>query len=124
MASKQAPKKKGPGESPFPPGTRHGYAPTLATLTRTPLAIPASGRAAATESESRRQFILNLLTQAGKVGLTWAEIQSQLVAKYGSAPKKRSALYGVLSGLQWFKVVGSKGVVSYHLGRPPRRRAN
>jgi hypothetical protein len=71
----------------------------------------------------RREFILALLQQAGARGITWAEIRQALIEAYGSAPVKRASLYALLSGQTYHKVVGSKGVVAYVLGKAPRRKA-
>jgi hypothetical protein len=116
MATKA--KNKGKGQVLFAPGTRHqGITPSLATLNRQPLALPVA------KAQDKKEFILGLLKGAGAQGLTWAAIQASLRAEYGSAPKKRAVLYALLGGVQWHKTGGEKGVVSYYLGKDPRRKA-
>jgi hypothetical protein len=123
MASKRAANHKGQGVT-FAPGTRHnGVHPSLSTLTRLPLDIPMGAMPTRATVGARREFILALLTQAGAKGITWAEIRADLIKAFGSAPKKRAALYSLLSGQVYHKVVGSKGVVAYVLGKAPRRKA-
>jgi hypothetical protein len=119
MAKKVA-NNKGQREVTFAPGTRHsGVHPTLATLTRQPLAaIPATK----TKADPKGDFLLNLLTEAGANGITWAAMQQALKEKFGAAPKKRHSLYAILHGRQWYKVTGQRGVVTYYLGREPKRR--
>jgi len=124
MASKRAANHKGQ-EVTFAPGTSHnGVHPSLSTLTRLPLVDMEVGAmpSKATVGQ-RRELILALLTQAGPQGLTWGQIRADLIAAYGSAPKKQASLYSLLSGVQWFKTTGAKGIVTYHLGRAPRRKA-
>jgi hypothetical protein len=123
MASKRAANGRGKGqEVMFAPGTRHEYIPTLASLTRVPIQdMTVMAMPDKVASGQRKDFILALLTQAGPQGLTWGEIRQALIEAYGSAPKKRASLYALLSGVQWFKTTGAKGVVTYHLGKEPRR---
>jgi hypothetical protein len=124
MASKRAKANhKGKGQEPYPPGTKHEQVhPSLATLTRLPLQdIPVGAIPEKVASGQRREFILALLQAAGGQGLTWGEIRADLIKVYGSAPVKRAALYSILAGVQYHKTTGPKGVVTYHLGRAPRR---
>jgi hypothetical protein len=124
MATKAKNNTKAQGQGVvFAPGTRHnGIAPSLATLTRQPIQdIAIAAMPAKTASGQRREFILALLTQAGAKGITWAQIRQDLIAGFGSAPKKRAALYGILAGQSWYKQTGEKGVVTYFLGRVPKR---
>jgi len=74
-------------------------------------------------SGQRREFILALLTQAGPQGITWGQIRQALIEAFGSAPKKRAALYSILAGVAYFKTTGANGVVTYCLGKAPKRKA-
>jgi hypothetical protein len=68
--------------------------------------------APAVKAETKKNFMKGMLLNAPD-GLTWAQIQEALVAKYGSAPKKRSALYQLLDGMNWEKKVGDKKIATY-----------
>ena len=117
MATKKAVHKSN-GQAHFPIGTRHSYAPSLATLTRAPLAVNGQDKAT---TKAKREFIYGLLKEAGGKGISWPAIQEALVTKFGSAPKKRGILYSLLGGIQWHKETGQKGVVIYRLGRAGRK---
>ncbi len=102
----------------------HGYvAPSMATLLRRPLAPPANGKAKAkAPGEDRQAFVLGLLEQATE-GLTWSQIQAELISKFGQAPKKRGILYDVLKDKSWHKTTEDKGIVRYFLGKAKRRKS-
>jgi hypothetical protein len=122
MASKKANHKNHGQEVMFPPGTRHSYPASLSTLTRLPLEdMQVGAMPVKAASGHRREFILALLTQAGPQGITWGEIRADLVKAFGSAPKKRAALYSLLAGVAYHKTREAKGVVRYFLGREPKR---
>lgn len=107
-------------KAPFTVGTRHnGIAPSLATLTRMPLALPVKAPAKAPGQGTKSQYIIALLTAAGSKGLTWAAIQAALIAKFGNAPKKRRTLYLLLQGTQHYRTTGAAGVKTYFLGKAP-----
>jgi hypothetical protein len=101
-------------EAIFALGTRHEKVhPSLATITRQPLAIPVKGQAKA----AKKKFISDLLQGAGPKGITWPAIRQALVTEYGQAPKKRAILYALLGGVSWHKSIGERGIVTYHLGK-------
>jgi len=102
---------------------RYGHGDVVASLTalnRAPLAIPAQAKP---KQDDKSYFLLGLLQEAGKDGITWAEMQAQLKAKYGLAPKKRHSLYLALKGQVWHKATEAKGVVRYFLGKAPKVRS-
>jgi hypothetical protein len=117
MASKAKANNKGQ-EVIFAPGTRQEQVhPSLATLTRMPLALPV---AKAPKADAKKDFILGLLQEAGSQGITWVAIQAALLARYGQAPKKRAVLYAILAGTVYHKTLGAKGVVTYAFGKAPK----
>jgi hypothetical protein len=104
----------------FPIGTRHETVrPSMATLSRMP--SPVNGKAKPKDDKS--EFLLGLLKEAGSQGVTWVELQAQLKAKYGLAPKKRHSLYRALKGQVWHKTTEAKGIVRYFLGKAPKVRS-
>jgi hypothetical protein len=120
MATTAKTNRKGKGQVLLAPGTRYEQVhPSITTLVRKPLALPAAK--VKPQGLDKKQFILGLLQEAGAKGLTWANIQAQLKAKYGSAPKKRASLYAVLAGQPWHKTTGARGEVNYFLGKQPKR---
>jgi hypothetical protein len=125
MASKKMNKGRGQEVTIVPSkGTgqgRYAYgsvAPSISTLTRQPLAILAKPK------DDKSDFLLGLLREAGSQGITWAQMQQALKEKFGAAPKKRHSLYAILHGRQWYKVTGQRGIVTYHLGREPKKRGS
>jgi len=114
-------KGKAEAQVTFPIGTRHGGVyPSIETLNRAPLAaIPAQAK----PKDDKSEFLLGLLKEAGSRGVTWSELQAQLKAKYGMAPKKRHSLYLALKGQVWHKATEAKGIVRYFLGKAPKIRS-
>ena len=101
---------------------RYGHGDVVASLTalnRAPLAIPAQAK----PKDDKSEFLLGLLKEAGSRGVTWSELQAQLKAKYGMAPKKRHSLYLALKGQVWHKATEAKGIVRYFLGKAPKVRS-
>jgi hypothetical protein len=79
-------------------------------------------KATASSRGAKTQYMLALLQQAGRQGITWASMQAALRAKFGNAPKKRRSLYLLLEAQpHWYKVTGRKGVVTYYLGKAPNK---
>jgi hypothetical protein len=68
---------------------------------------------------TKTQFMLAAIAAAGVTGITWAQLQAQLRAKFGSAPKKRRTLYLALNGVAHYRQTHASGVKTYHLGAPP-----
>jgi hypothetical protein len=68
---------------------------------------------------AKTQFMLAAIAAAGAAGITWAQLQGMLRAKFGSAPKKRRTLYLALSGVAHYRQTHANGVKTYHLGTAP-----
>jgi hypothetical protein len=87
----------------------------LPSIQDKPPPAKATPNAMAPVQGTKSQYMLDLLQQAGKDGLTWEAIREALIAKFGNAPKKRRSLYLLLEGRPWHKKTGANGVVTYFL---------
>jgi hypothetical protein len=66
------------------------------------------------KTETRKSFVEGLL-RGHPEGMTWKEIQAELVNKFGKAPKKRHCLYTILKKVGGEKRTGEKRIVTYAL---------